>query len=91
MRLGGDANIKSLTTGSSQSVSIGIDFNDTLQPAKFEIRCVDGADIVPHWLCHVTHVTSCKVRILLYCATKSSSEGSLWKFALQCKMVLNVI
>ena len=39
MKMGGDANIKSLTTGASQTVNIGIDFNDTLQPAKFEIRC----------------------------------------------------
>ena len=38
MKMGGDVNIKSLTSGSSQSVTIGIDFNDTLQPAKFEIR-----------------------------------------------------
>ena len=40
MRMSSDVNIKSLAVGSSQQVSVGIDFNDTLQPAKFEIRCV---------------------------------------------------
>ena len=38
MKMSADVNIKSLATGSSHPVTIGIDFNDTLQPAKFEIR-----------------------------------------------------
>ena len=38
MRMSSEVNIKALTTGASQMVTIGIDFNDTLQPAKFEIR-----------------------------------------------------
>ena len=38
MKMNADVNIKSLTGGSSHPVTIGIDFNDTLQPAKFEIR-----------------------------------------------------
>ena len=33
----GNANIKSLTVNTSHPMSIGIDFKDTLQPAKFEI------------------------------------------------------
>ena len=38
MRMSSDVNIKALTAGTSQTVTVGIDFNDTLQPAKFEIR-----------------------------------------------------
>ena len=38
MKMNADVNIKSLTVGSAHPVTIGIDFNDTLQPAKFEIR-----------------------------------------------------
>ena len=37
MKMKGDVSIKSLVAGDSQSATIGIDFNDTLQPAKFEI------------------------------------------------------
>lgn len=42
MKMNADVNIKSLTVGSAHPVTIGIDFNDTLQPAKFEISVSPG-------------------------------------------------
>ncbi|CAI7996336.1 AP-3 complex subunit beta-2 [Geodia barretti] len=42
MRMSSDVNIKALTAGTSQTVTVGIDFNDTLQPAKFEISVAPG-------------------------------------------------
>ena len=37
MKMSADVSIRSLPPGDSHSASVGINFNDTLQPAKFEI------------------------------------------------------
>ena len=38
MTMNASVNISQLSVGGSMSSTVGIDFNDTLQPAKFKIR-----------------------------------------------------
>ena len=40
MKMNASVSISQLTAGGSMTSTVGIDFNDTLQPAKFKIRQV---------------------------------------------------
>ena len=66
MKMNADVNIKSLTVGSSHPVAIGIDFNDTLQPAKFEIRYIRVCGIYVNLVVHVYSVRVWQVMFAWY-------------------------